>query len=149
MRPQPVIHRSHAPEDPLPAIVVALFLVAHGLIHASFLSPAPPAKPGGPPWPFDLTHSRLLSPLGLGRGAARAVGTVLIAVTIVAYLVAALALIGIVPAAWFGLSVVIGSVASIVVLVVFFHPWLVLGLVIDAVLLWGVLFNGWTPAGAG
>jgi hypothetical protein len=133
----------------LPALVVALFLVAHGLIHASFLSPAPPAKPGGPQWPFVLTRSRLLTPLGVGPGALLVLGGVLIAVTIAGYLVAALAVIGIAPAAWFAGAVIVASVASAVLLVVFFHPWLVLGLLIDAVLLWAVLLNGWTPTGGG
>jgi hypothetical protein len=71
------------------------------------------------------------------------------AVTIAAFLTAALALIGIAPATWFTGLVVAGSVASIVLLVLFFHPWLVLGLVIDAVLLWAALINGWTPSSAG
>jgi hypothetical protein len=133
----------------VPAVVLALFLVAHGLIHASFLSPAPPAKPGGPQWPFDLARSRVLAPFGLRSGVARAIGTVLVAVTVAAFLTAALALIGIAPATWFTGLVVAGSVASIVLLVLFFHPWLVLGLVIDAVLLWAALINGWTPSSAG
>ncbi len=133
----------------MPALVVALLLVAHGLIHVSFLSPAPPAKAGGPQWPFDLTRSRLLATLGLGSGAARAIGTALIVVTVAGYVIAALAFVGITPATWFTGAVVAGSAASIVLLVLFFHPWLVLGLVIDAVLLWAVLLNGWTPTSAG
>jgi hypothetical protein len=133
----------------LPALVVALFLVAHGLIHTAFLSPAPPAKPGGPQWPFTLARSRLLTPLGVGRGALRLLGGVLVAITIAGYLVAALAAIGIAPGAWFSGAVVAASVASAVLLLLFFHPWLVLGVVIDAVLLWAVLLNGWTPTSAG
>jgi hypothetical protein len=40
------------------------FAVAHGLIHASFLSPQPRTEPGAPAWPFHLDRSWLLSRLG-------------------------------------------------------------------------------------
>ena len=33
-------------------------------------------------------------------------------------------------------------------LVIFFHPWIVLGLAIDAALLWVTLVVGWAPATA-
>jgi hypothetical protein len=42
---------------------------------------------------------------------------------------------------------VVGAGASLAMLVLFFHPWLALGLAIDAVLLWAVLANGWRPDG--
>jgi hypothetical protein len=35
------------------------------------------------------------------------------------------------------------------VLVLFFHPWLVLGMAIDLVLLWAVLVNGWEATAIG
>lgn len=133
----------------MPAFVVALFLVAHGLIHASFVSPTPPAKAGAPQWPFDLAHSWLLSPIGLDAPVTRAIGIALVVAVVAAYAVAALAVVGILPASLVVPAVVLGSVASILMLAAYFHPWLVLGLVIDAVLLWAVLANGWRPGGAG
>jgi hypothetical protein len=133
----------------LPSIVVALLLAAHGLVHASFVSPAPPATPGGPQWPFDITHSRLLGPIGLSASAIRSVGIALLAVVLAGYLAAALSVVGILPGSLFVPAVVAGSVASGAMLVVFFHRWLVLGLVIDAVLLWAVLASGWLPGDAG
>ena len=41
----------------LPRLVLAAFLLGHAAIHAGYLSPRPAATVGGPPWPFDLTHS--------------------------------------------------------------------------------------------
>jgi hypothetical protein len=133
----------------LPAAFAALFLAAHGLVHASFLSPAPPAKPGSPQWPFDLAHSWLLGPLGLDGAVSRVVGIVLLVVTVAAYAIAALAVIGVTPPAWFAPSVVAGSIVSLAMLALFFHPWLTLGLVIDVVLLWAVLANHWAPGAVG
>jgi hypothetical protein len=131
--------------NPLPSLLLALFVVAHGLVHASFLSPAPPLKPGAPQWPFDLASSWALTPLGLDAPATRAVGIVLLVAVLAGYAVAALALTRIVPAAAFVPGIVAGSVASILMLGLFFHPWLVLGFVIDAALLWAVLAAGWLP----
>jgi hypothetical protein len=132
----------------VPAIVAALFLVAHGLIHASFVSPAPPATTGGPQWPFDLTRSWALSPLGLDAAVTRVVGLALVTVVVAGYAAAASSYVGVTPGAWFAPAVVAASLASLALLGLFFHPWLVLGLAIDALLLWAVLLNGWSPKGA-
>jgi hypothetical protein len=128
----------------MPSIAAALLLAAHGLVHASFVSPRPPERAGSPQWPFDLARSRLLAPMGLGSGATRSIGIVLLVIVIAGYLGAAVNVLGLLPGL-FVPGVVAGSVASIAMLALFFHPWLVLGFVIDAVLLWAVLVNGWLP----
>ncbi|HYO44341.1 MAG TPA: hypothetical protein VES19_14180 [Candidatus Limnocylindrales bacterium] len=128
----------------MPSLVAALLLAAHGLVHLSFVSPRPPAKPGAPLWPFDLGRSWLLTPPGLSSAATRAIGIVLLVAVLAGYLAAILGVIGTLPAL-FVPGIVVGSVASIVMLALFFHPWLVFGFVIDAVLLWAVLINGWRP----
>ena len=45
------------------------------------------------------------------------------------------------------MAVTIGGVVSIAVLVLFFHPWLLLGIAIDVVLLWAVNVANWAPEG--
>jgi hypothetical protein len=35
----------------------------------------------------------------------------------------------------------------LLLLLLFFHPWLTLGIVIDVALLWAVLVAGWRPEG--
>jgi hypothetical protein len=132
----------------IPPLIVAVFLVAHGLIHASFVSPRPPATAGGPQWPFDLSQSWALSPLGLEAGASRVIGMVLLAVVLGGFVVAGLSVAGIAPASVFVGAVAVGAVASIVMLALFFHPWLVLGVVIDVVLLWATLAASWRPGQA-
>jgi hypothetical protein len=129
----------------LPSFVVALFLVAHGLLHASFVSPAPSASAGGPQWPFDLTRSWLLGPIGLDATWMRVVGIALLVTLLAGYLVAALAALGVLSASAFVPGVVLGSAASMGMLAVFFHPWLAFGVLIDAVLIWAVTVNGWRP----
>jgi hypothetical protein len=125
-------------------IVFGLFLLAHGLIHASYLRPAPPPNPGTPEWPFSMARSWLVTGLGVDVAIVRTMGTLLVFVVVVGFALSGLAWLGIVvPAEWWP-GLVIGSAsASVVLLAAFFHPWIVLGFVIDAVLLWLVLGASW------
>jgi len=127
-------------------VLVALFLLAHAGIHASFVSPRPAATAGGPAWPFDLGRSWLLSPLGAGSELTRPLGLALLAVTLAGFAVAALSALGIGPASLWVPSVIVGGVASIALLGLFFHPWLALGVAIDIVLIWAVTIADWQPA---
>jgi hypothetical protein len=126
-------------------LLLAAFLLAHGAIHAGFVSRRPPAKPGALPWPFDLDRSWVFSRLGVAPGVVRALGLVLVAATIGGYALAALATIGVLPASAWGATVAVGSIASLALLVLFFHRWLVAGIAIDVLLLWVALVAGWTP----
>jgi hypothetical protein len=53
------------------------------------------------------------------------------------------------PAGSWTTGVTIGALASLVLLGLFFHPWLVLGIGIDLFLLWAVLVAAWSPAQVG
>jgi hypothetical protein len=128
-------------------LAVSLFLLAHASIHALFLTPRPQATASGPPWPFELGRSWILAPLGLDPAAARLLGLALTGAVVGGYALAAGATAGLLPTGLQLPGIVIGSVASIGMLAIFFHPWLTLGLVIDVALLWAVLVTNWLPAG--
>ena len=51
------------------------------------------------------------------------------------------------PAGLWAPAIAIGSLASIALLGLFFHRYLVLGVGIDLVLLWAVLMARWAPEG--
>lgn len=129
-------------------VAVAGLLVGHGFIHLGFVSPRPAPAPGAPPWPFDMTRSWLLNAIGAPESAARAIGWALVAVLLVAFGIAALASLEWLPAGWFGPASVVGAAASLVLLATSFHLWLVVGVAIDLVLLWGVIVAGWAPGPA-
>lgn len=131
-------------------LVLALFLAAHGLIHASFLSPAPPRTAGGPEWPFELTRSWLVTGLQLDPAIVRGVGIGLVVTSTVLLVLAGLSTVGwIVPASWWSGLTLAGAATSLGTLLLFFHPWLALGLVIDLVLVWVVVVAGWSPSNIG
>jgi hypothetical protein len=126
-------------------LLIAGFLVAHGSIHAGFLSNGPPQNAGAPPWPFVLGRSWLRTRLGVSEGTVRLLGLALVAVTIGGFALAALATLGILPADAWRATVAIGSLASLALLVVGLRRWLYIGIAIDVVLLWVALVAAWTP----
>lgn len=130
-------------------VLVASVLLAHAAIHLAFIAPAPPATADGPAWPFTTNDSWLLQRLGLDPAAIRVVAGVLVAATLVALLIAALAALGVVPAGLWVPALTVGAVASLGLLIAFFHPWLVLGIAIDVGLLLAGLVAGWAPASTG
>jgi hypothetical protein len=139
-----------APDPALEATVkllVAFGLLAHALIHVSWLTPAPPQTADGPQWPFDVARSWLVTGAGLDASVARLLAVALVAVTVACFAMAALATFGWgVPTAAWTPFVVGGAAASLALLVAFFHPWLSLGIVIDLVILWAATILSWTPA---
>ncbi len=126
--------------------MLAALLFAHGWVHAMFVFPAPTATSEGRTWPFDLGRSWLITGTGIDPGLVRTIAIVVIGITLVAFLLAALSTVGVlVPAGWWR-GLIIGSASgSIVLLVAFFSPTLLLGLAIDAVLVWFATASIWTP----
>jgi len=129
--------------------LLAAFLIGHGLVQLMFLFPASSdatATANGVANPFDMAKSWLVTGVGLDAGAVRQIGTVLIALVVIGFGLAGLATVGLlVPAGWWQPLVVGSTAASLVLLVVFFSPGLILGVAIDAVLLWLVLASIWAP----
>lgn len=125
------------------AVLVAAFMAGHTLVHAGFVSPRPTTT-GGPAWPFMLDRSWLLTRLGLEARVLRAIGVALVLLVVVGYATAVGAILGFVGGAAFGVGVTLGSSASLVLLGLFFHPWLIVGVVLDLALLLAVIGAGWT-----
>jgi len=129
--------------------LLAAFLVGHAFVHVSYLSPAPPRTADGPEWPFEMARSWLVTGAGLDPALVRALGTAMVLATVTLFIAAGLSTVGwLVPPEWWSGLVAAGAVASAMTLVIFFHPWIVLGLAIDAALMWVTLVVGWAPATA-
>jgi hypothetical protein len=132
----------------IPNILVAGFLAVHAAIHVGFLTPGPAAAPAGPPWPFELGRSWALTPMGVPVGLLRALGTALVIAAVVGFVVAAFSVLNIIPRDLWVAATAFGAAASTALLVCFFHPWLVLGIAVDGVLLLLVVAAGWSPSNA-
>ncbi len=126
-------------------LLVAGFLLAHAAIHVGFIAPPPPATADGPAWPFAMDRAWPVTRLGLDPALMRSLTAALVAVTIGGFALAALATLGVLPTAIWPAAITIGSVASLGLLMASFHPWLLLGVVIDLALVWSCLVVGWHP----
>lgn len=131
--------------------VLGGFLLAHGLIHVMFVTPAPASAgtAGGDAWPFDMARSWLVTDANLDLGPVRLLGAALVVVVAGSFLLAGLATVGVVvPSGWWQPLVLVSAAASVALLAMFFNPQLVLGLAIDAVLVWAVVTSVWVPVTA-
>jgi hypothetical protein len=122
-------------------LVFAGFVLAHALMHVAFLAPPPPATAGGPAWPFSTSGSWLFTRLRIGHETTRLVAFVVVATTIAGFSLAALSVVGVLPAAIWAPGIAIGAASSVGLLLAFFHPWLALGIGIDLILVWA----SWSP----
>jgi hypothetical protein len=121
-------------------VLLAGLLVAHGLIHVSFLTPAP-AVNGGPPWPFQLDRSWLLSRAGLATTTMITAGRILVITLVVAFAVGGLGLL--LGVSWWVPATVVGALLSLIQLTIWFHWWLPIGVLIDLTLLAGLAPGRW------
>ncbi len=133
-------------------ILIGLFLIAHGWVHFS-LTAVPAPRPGAPRTPFWPSWKRAetdplwpASRLGLSPAAVRNAGSALWAAALAAFCIAGLGLIFLPGQAlvWQAAGIV-GAAASLILLVFYWHPWLVMGVVIDLAVIAGVVLR-WPPA---
>jgi hypothetical protein len=126
--------------------LLAAVLIGHGVVHTMFaISPA--ATAGGPEWPFDMARSWVVTGAGVDPSVVHTIGMALIVIVAGGFALAALSTVGlVVPAGWWQGAVAGSAATSLVVLVLFFNPQLVLGIGIDALLLGAVATRAWAPA---
>ncbi|MCP4416743.1 MAG: hypothetical protein GY805_08975 [Chloroflexi bacterium] len=91
-------------------IVLAIFLIAHGLVHAGLATAPNPADPEGKPGAFftAVERSWLLPQLGLSGTAVHWIGIALVALSTLGFILAGLGIFGVA-----GLSAIWRTVAAI------------------------------------
>ena len=119
-------------------VLVAGFLVAHGLIHLAIWLPHPPSDPDKPP-PFVPDHSAVLTRVAPRRATHR------LSVGLAVAAGAGFALAGVAvatSAGWAAGAAVAAALAGLTLKLVFFHPWLLVGILLDLAVL-GSATVGW------
>lgn len=125
--------------------LIAVFLVAHAYIHVS-LTYVPLPKPGElrtPFWPSwwrdAVDPAWLASRLGLSNGMERGLGSALWLLTAAGFTLTGLGLLFFprLSQLW-GAGAILGSAASLLLLLFYFHPWLVIGAAIDLAVIAGL-----------
>lgn len=125
--------------------VVAIFLILHGLVHA-ILAMVPDPDAAEPVFASFFSRSWLLSSLGLSDSTGKLLAIILAALATIGFVLSGLALLDIlVPFDWWTSLAVVSAVVSLLLLVLFWHTYLIIGILIDLVVLVVVIFTDWTP----
>lgn len=127
-------------------IIIALFLIAHGLVHAGLAAAPNPDDPDSTPGAFFTSPERswLLPKVGLSEAAVRWVGIILFVLATSGFVLAGLGVFGVpgLSAIWRTAAVVSASL-SLLLLVLFWHLWLIIGVLIDIGILVALLWANW------
>ncbi|HET6443433.1 MAG TPA: hypothetical protein VFI27_02545 [candidate division Zixibacteria bacterium] len=122
-------------------IIVAVVFILHGLVHG-ILAMVP--SPGANEPVFATFFSS--SWLGLSDSAGKPLAFILATLATVGFVAAGLGLLDfLVPFDWWRTLAAVSAVISLLLLVIFWHPYVIVGVVIDVVILVVVLFTDWTP----
>lgn len=116
-------------------IVAGLFLIAHGLIHLSYVTPKP--RDAAASYPFVPEERWLARALGLQPSVAKAIAGTLAVVSVVVLAVSGIALLA--DASSWEPTAVAGSLISLALMLLFLHPWLLIGITIDVAIAGSVL----------
>ena len=118
--------------------LIAAFLIAHGAIHLAVWLPPPPTDAERQA-PFAPDHSALLTRTQVPQAASHLVAVGLAGAAAVLYVIA-----GLTVALGSGWAVAIAAAAAIlglVLKVLYFNPWLTLGILLDAAVLSAALLS--------
>ena len=128
-------------------IILTALLIFAAHFSATPFAPAP-AGTAKFYWPFAADSKPWLGFIG-GLPASGGLVTALLAgIAALGFLASLLALFGwLVPAHWFAPLIVAAAIASILLYILYFGAFALLPLALDALLLWGVLAQGWSVAG--
>jgi hypothetical protein len=129
-------------------VIIAVFFIAHAFIHIS-LTWVPIPKPGAMRTPFfpawwkaDTDPKWPVSKLGLPENLVRISGSILLLGVTIAFCLAALGLLGVPGLNSFWIPLAVGaSIVSILLTVLFWHPWLPAGILLDVAILASIYFH--------
>lgn len=97
-------------------------------------------------WPTRLGQSWLLSSLGLEQSPIVAIGGLVWLISGIALVAAGLGILGVlVPQAWWSTLAVAGALGSLVMLIIYLHPLMLLGTLLSAAILIAQLWAHWPP----
>ena len=125
---------------------LAIFVIAHGLVHAILAVAPNPADPNAKPGAFFTATERswLLPQLGLNAETIQWVGIILVVLSTLGFILSGLGIFGVagLSAIWRTVSVLSAGV-SLLLLIIFWHPWLPVGVLIDIGTLGALLVLNW------
>ena len=134
--------------------LTALVLVAWHFPTTFFVPAGSPYEKGWIVWPFGQQTRPAFDALTgvIAPAVPTATGTPTLAMVAagaasLSFIAAVAALWGVVvPASWWQPAIILGAASSLLLFVVYASPLALIPLIVDAVLIWGVLTQGWSTA---
>ncbi len=127
-------------------LLIGGFLIAHGLVHSVLVVVPRPDDPSARPATFLTDRAWLLTSLGLGEAVVRSFTILLWMAATVGFVAAGLGFFGIlVPQGWWRTIAVASSAFSLLLIVLYWHPWFVVGPLLDVGILVALLWAHWPP----
>jgi len=130
-------------------IVLGIFIIAHGLVHAVLAIAPNPSDTDAKPGAFftSVERSWLLPKLGLSATTVQWMGIILVGLATLGFVLAGLGIFGVPGLNTIWRTVAVGSAGvSLALLIIFWHPWLPVGVLIDIAVLAALLLAKWPPA---
>ncbi len=121
-------------------VAVGSLLILHGLVHLGYVSP----RPNDPRSLFAPERAWFATAFHLSAETAEAIAKAMAGIVAVSLTISGIALF--VNADLWESAAVIGAAVSCVLLVLTFHPWLILGVAIDLFIVASVLWIHWPAA---
>jgi hypothetical protein len=129
-------------------IALGVFIIAHGLVHAILAIAPNPADPNAKPGAFFTAAERswLLPQFSLNAATIQWIGIILVGLSTMGFVLAGLGIFGVagLSAIWRTVAIV-SAIVSLLLLIIFWHPWLPVGVLIDLSLLIALLWAKWPP----
>lgn len=127
--------------------IAPTFLILHGLVHGILaMVPSPDAPDKGVATFYSGTGSWLLTRLGLSESTSKTIAILLAVTATIGFVAAGLALFGIlIPFDWWRTLAIASAAVSLSLVVIFWHRYLIVGLLIDVAVLVTLIFTNWSP----
>jgi hypothetical protein len=125
--------------------IVAIFIILHGLAHA-ILAMVPNPKASDPVFAtfFSGFGSWLLT--GLSESTSQRIANTLAVIAALGFVAAGLALFDVlVPFDWWRILAIASAAVSLLLVLIFWNMYLIVGLLIDTAVLFTLLLTKWSP----
>ena len=130
---------------------LAIFIILHGLVHAILAIAPSPADSNAKPGAFFTATERswLLPQFGLNASTVQWIGIILVVLSTLGFILAGLGIFGVagLSAIWRTVAIISAGI-SLLLLVIFWHPWLPVGVLIDIGILVTLFVANWPPVDA-
>ena len=128
--------------------LLAMFIVAHGLVHAGLAAAPNPDDPNSKAGAIFTAADRswLLPRLGVNAPAIHWIGIILVALSTLGFMLTGMGIFGAagLSSIW-RTAAVISSCLSLLLLILFWHRWFPVGVLIDIAILAALLLLKWPP----